>query len=95
MAQTLLLNLTNPMNILSFIAIFAGLADHHDMNTEQAIAMVGGIAIGSMIWWLILGFIVIKVKVHLSGIAMVRIRYASAAILAIFGIWSIASGFIY
>ena len=83
------------MNILSFIAIFAGLADHHDMNTGQAIAMVGGIAIGSMIWWFILGFIVIKAKGHLSGTAMLRIRYISSAILALFGIWSIVSGFIF
>ncbi len=91
--QTFCLNISNPMTILSFIAIFAGFADR-DVNTNKAIIMVVGIVIGSMAWWLTLGLIIIKVKIHLSENSMTRIRYLSALILAGFGAWSIISSII-
>ena len=91
--QTFCLNISNPMTILSFIAIFTGFVDK-DINHNKVISMVGGIVIGSMAWWLTLGLIIIKVKIHLSENSMTRIRYLSALILAGFGGWSIISSII-
>lgn len=51
--STLILTLTNPMTILSFVAVFAGLG----LGTHSYSAaglMVSGVFVGSAIWWLLL-----------------------------------------
>lgn len=55
---TFFLTLTNPMTILSFVAIFAGLG----MGTIHAgflhaVMMVTGVVVGSALWWIILSSI--------------------------------------
>lgn len=54
-SSTLVLTLTNPATILSFIAIFAGLgiADP-GQNTLSSVAIVAGVFGGSALWWLLL-----------------------------------------
>ncbi len=51
--STLLLTLTNPMTILSFAAIFAGLGLAGGA-ASGALLLVGGVFIGSALWWLLL-----------------------------------------
>jgi threonine/homoserine/homoserine lactone efflux protein len=54
-ASTFFLTLTNPMTILSFAAIFAGLgAASASGNYASAGVLVLGVFIGSALWWLIL-----------------------------------------
>jgi threonine/homoserine/homoserine lactone efflux protein len=54
-ASTLFLTLTNPMTILSFAAIFAGLGvGSAGGNYVSAGLLVLGVFIGSALWWLIL-----------------------------------------
>jgi threonine/homoserine/homoserine lactone efflux protein len=53
--STFLLTITNPLTILSFAAIFAGLGlgksqDHY----SSAASMVLGVFLGSSLWWIIL-----------------------------------------
>ncbi len=57
--STFLLTLTNPITILSFIAIFAGLR-LGDTNGDyfSASLMVLGVFLGSAAWWLTLSFMV-------------------------------------
>lgn len=53
--STFLLTMTNPMTILSYIAIFAGLGlSDVDENYLHATYLVGGVFWGSLLWWLIL-----------------------------------------
>jgi threonine/homoserine/homoserine lactone efflux protein len=53
--STLILTLTNPMTILSFVAVFAGLGLGGEAGSSAAAAlMVSGVFIGSAIWWLLL-----------------------------------------
>lgn len=64
-ASTFFLTLTNPMTILSFAAIFAGLGlASTGGNYISAGILVFGVFIGSTLWWLILnlgvGFLRIK-----------------------------------
>lgn len=54
--SALLLTLSNPMTILSFIAIFAGLAGARQPGLADAAWMVAGIFCGSVLWWLLLAY---------------------------------------
>jgi threonine/homoserine/homoserine lactone efflux protein len=56
---TFFLTITNPITILSFIAIFAGLRlGETDGNYISAAFMVLGVFLGSAAWWLTLSFMV-------------------------------------
>jgi threonine/homoserine/homoserine lactone efflux protein len=51
--STFFLTITNPMTILSFLAIFAGLGlSNVQGDYFQASALVFGVFVGSAIWWL-------------------------------------------
>jgi threonine/homoserine/homoserine lactone efflux protein len=53
--STLALTLTNPMTILSFVAVFAGLGLGTSTGSYSAAGfMVFGVFVGSAIWWLLL-----------------------------------------
>jgi threonine/homoserine/homoserine lactone efflux protein len=55
--STFFLTLTNPMTILSFAAIFAGLGiGSEGRDFLSAGTLVAGVFIGSAFWWLILSF---------------------------------------
>ena len=52
---TLFLTLTNPMTILSFVAVFAGLGLGGDASGYAASGLlVSGVFVGSALWWLLL-----------------------------------------
>ena len=56
--SALLLTLTNPLTILSFTAVFAGLGIGRAATGPTAPAwLVGGVFTGSMAWWIILASI--------------------------------------
>jgi len=76
-AEVFFLTLTNPMT---------------GSSTVEAFAMVIGIFLGSMTWWLILGTIVLKIKHKLPGSWINYIRYLSAVILSLFGVMAVGSG---
>ena len=64
-ASTLFLTLTNPMTILSFVAVFAGLGVGSEARDYlSAGALVLGVFIGSALWWLSLS----------SGVGLFRSR---------------------
>jgi threonine/homoserine/homoserine lactone efflux protein len=64
--STLVLTLTNPMTILSFVAIFAGagLASRVG-NFAAALVLVLGVFCGSAAWWLLLS----------TGVGLLRHRF--------------------
>ena len=65
-ASTFLLTLTNPMTIISFAAIFAGLGlAGASGNYGSAGVLVLGVFIGSALWWLMLS----------SGVGIFRARF--------------------
>jgi putative LysE/RhtB family amino acid efflux pump len=89
-SQTFLLTITNPITIIAFIAIFAGLGDNN-ITFMKTIWMVIGVFLGSMTWWVILGKITVKAHGYMSKNWIEHIRYLSVLILDGFGIWSIFS----
>jgi threonine/homoserine/homoserine lactone efflux protein len=91
-ASTFLLTLTNPMTILSFAAIFAGLGVGATSNGYgPAAVLVLGVFLGSALWWLALSTAVslLRSRVSLRGLRWVN-RVSGLIILG-FGLVALAS----
>ena len=89
-SSTLFLTLTNPMTILSFVAVFAGLGLANTSYTFLgATLVVFGVFIGSALWWLVLsgGVSLLKNKFNQEGLRIVNI--VAGIIIVGFGIFSL------
>ncbi|WP_123040148.1 LysE/ArgO family amino acid transporter [Cohnella candidum] len=84
---TLFLTLTNPMTIVSFLGIFAGLNVSGD--TGSALELVTGVFSGSALWWLLLCGIVGMVRRVVSRTAMRWLNLLSGSVLLIYGLASL------
>lgn len=84
---TLLLTLSNPMTILSFAAIFAGLGLPQG-DAVQGALLVLGVFIGSALWWSMLAVLAATLASRVGGRELRWISRASALVLAAFGVWS-------
>ncbi len=90
-ATTFVLTLANPMTILSFAAIFAGLGIAGSVEGYgSAGALVLGVFMGSAIWWSILsaGVGLLRERLDLRGLKWVN--WVSGAIIVGFGLAAIA-----
>ena len=58
--SALVITLTNPMTILAFVGAFAGLGLAVARDYMAATLLIGGVFIGSGIWWLILSYYIEK-----------------------------------
>jgi threonine/homoserine/homoserine lactone efflux protein len=68
--STFFLTLTNPLTILSFAAVFAGLGvTAQDEGYLAASVLVAGVFLGSALWWLLLS----------GGVSLLRSRFDRAA----------------
>ena len=84
---TFFLTLTNPITILSFIAIFAGMGIvSSGGDYASALMLVLGVFIGSMLWWMLLtgGASFFQKKINAEG--LVWINKISGVIITTFGI---------
>ena len=89
----MLLTLTNPATILSFVAVFAGLGlGTASTDYAHAIVLVLGITLGSAIWWLLLTGVVTFVLHHrLSPAVMRGINRFSGIVILMFGVFALLS----
>lgn len=88
-ASTLLLTLTNPVTILSFAAVFAGLGLGEAATTgthTPTAALVGGIFLGSTAWWLLLATVVAMFKRMIDVQVLQWINRIAGTILLGFGL---------
>lgn len=91
-ASTFLLTITNPMTILAFLAIFAGFGLTSVQGSyKDALALVGGVFIGSAVWWLILSEGVTLFRKKVSQKVMLWINRIAGLIISAFGIWVLLS----
>lgn len=93
MLKIFLLTLANPLTIASFVAIFATVGGG-DVTILEGLVMAIGCFFGSVIWWIILGGILLKTKHKLSNKAIDRIRVGSSLIITAFGIFGVISGLV-
>lgn len=88
--SSLFLTLTNPMTIISFAAIFAGLGvGQTSGNFTLAGLLVFGVFIGSMLWWLILSRMVIMFRSRLDQKRLKWANQFSGIVIAAFGLMSL------
>lgn len=85
---TLFLTLTNPLTIISFIGIFAGMNIGGPV-LGSSVYLVFGVFIGSAAWWLLLSFFVGFFRRMISLRTMKLINMLSSLILLGFGIYSL------
>jgi threonine/homoserine/homoserine lactone efflux protein len=79
------LTLTNPMTILTFIGIFAGLgAGRLNGDIGSALMMVIGVGLGSMAWWLILSGAVALLRAHFTPHWLLWVNRLSGVIILFF-----------
>jgi threonine/homoserine/homoserine lactone efflux protein len=92
-ASTCFLTLSNPMTILAFAAIFAGLGV---VGSGREIAAAGtlvlGIFVGSALWWLTLSGAVGMLRTRFTARWMRWVNRASGVIIAGFGLAALAGG---
>ncbi len=85
--STFFLTLTNPMTILSFMAIFAGLGiAGAGGNYESAGALVLGVFSGSALWWVLFSGGVGVLRKKFTPRGMQWVNRGAGAIIAAFGL---------
>ena len=89
-AATFLLTIANPVTILSFAAIFAGLGLGNE-GGAAAMTVTAGVFCGSLLWWAILSGGVTMLRDRLPAGFAIWVARASGVVLTGFGLWSLAS----
>jgi threonine/homoserine/homoserine lactone efflux protein len=90
--STLLLTLTNPLTILSFAAIFAGIGvGSGNNNVLTALLVVSGVFLGSALWWLLLTGGVNLLRNRFTSRWLLWINRISGGVIAIFGLLALMS----
>lgn len=89
-ASTVFLTLTNPMTILSFMAVFAGFGVvSAERGYLKSALLVTGVFLGSSLWWLILSSAVGLFKARVTSRSVVWINRISGCVMAALGILSL------
>lgn len=85
--STLLLTISNPMTIIAYTAVFSGFADIESMeSTSLILSLIGGIFLGSALWWFILSFGMSLVRTRLTYRTIEHINKTSAVVIIALGI---------
>jgi threonine/homoserine/homoserine lactone efflux protein len=84
------LTMTNPMTILSFAGIFAGLGLAGHGGTEAALLTLG-VFLGSSLWWVVLTAIVGRLRSRVTPRALGWVNRISGAVLLVFGLVAIGA----
>ena len=86
--------LANPMTVLGFAAMFAGLgaAPGRLLSADSAAAvLVLGVFLGSMLWWLALSSLIGRVRHHIGVHSLTLINRLCGTVLTAFGLYAIAA----
>jgi threonine/homoserine/homoserine lactone efflux protein len=85
-ASTFALTISNPITILAFAAIFAKVGVDPDTSLGSVAILVGGVFLGSLVWWLGLSYGVTALRRFVGNFDMMWLNRISGAILTISGI---------
>ncbi|PGT17824.1 LysE family translocator [Bacillus cereus] len=87
--STFFLTITNPVTILSFLAIFSGLGiSNPNDDTMTELAVVLGVFLGSTLWWLTLSSVTGILKNRIKNFPFNIVNRVSGLIILMFGLWS-------
>jgi threonine/homoserine/homoserine lactone efflux protein len=89
--STFVLTLTNPMTILSFLAVFAalGLGSTHP-EPLAAVSLVAGVFAGSALWWLGLSAVVSMLRSKFDARALRWVNIGSGLVIVAFAVAALA-----
>jgi threonine/homoserine/homoserine lactone efflux protein len=90
-ASMVALTLSNPPTILSFAAVFAGLGIHVAGGWATAIALVIGVLLGSLTWWVVLTSVASRLRGRLTPAVIRGIGIASGVALLGFGVVTVGA----
>jgi threonine/homoserine/homoserine lactone efflux protein len=91
-SSTLLLTLTNPTTVLSFLAVLAGLGMGGHREWWLTFLLVGGIFCGSMLWWVILVLMVNRFRDRFDQRAIGWMNRIAGLAIGGFGVVTFAIG---
>jgi threonine/homoserine/homoserine lactone efflux protein len=90
LASGFVLTATNPLTVLGFVAIFAGLGVGEGLtDRSRGVLLVLGVLAGSTVWWLTLTAIVVRVRHFFSSRTLQAFNLTAAALIAAFGIYEL------
>ena len=84
------LTMANPMTILSFGALFAGLGVTRGATGDAALVVLG-VLLGSTTWWVVLTTVVGTLRARVTPAWIHRINLVSGCLIGAFAIVAIAS----
>nr|WP_255665869.1 LysE family transporter [Haladaptatus sp. DYF46] len=90
--STFLLTITNPMTLLAFIGIFTGLGIGTSGEYLDAVALVGGVFLGSALWWFALSTGVSRFRTQFSRSHVYRVSQLAGVVIVGFGFVALWSG---
>jgi threonine/homoserine/homoserine lactone efflux protein len=84
---TFSLSVTNPGLVLGYLAIFSSMSSVLSLGTTpyRPAIVVLGIALGGALWWLLLSFLIGRLKTRLSASNLDRINRWAGILVAAFG----------
>ena len=84
--SSFLITITNPGTILGVIGVFAALGPVDQSGTLfQTYVLIGGIFLGSLLWWTTLSSVAAAVRGRVSADGLCRFGWVSGAALVVFG----------
>ena len=85
------LTMTNPLTIVLFAGVFAGIGLAAGSSFVDAAALTLGVWAGSTLWWVLLCSVVAWVRGRVSTSALLWVNRISGAALVVFGIVAVVS----
>jgi threonine/homoserine/homoserine lactone efflux protein len=93
--STFLITLTNPLTIMVFLGIFAGLdLGEHGGSLESSLTLISGVFLGSMLWWLFLSYMINHIRHKFNPRIMLTLNRVSGSVILVFGIIILVTIFI-
>ena len=83
----LALTLTNPMTIVSFAGLFAGVSGLHGFALSAIPALLIGVFLGSAVWWVALAVVIGRIRHKIDAVTMLWINRGSGAAIVAFGLY--------
>ena len=85
-----MLTLANPMTIIAFTGVFAGLGlGWQTGRTVDALQLIGGVFLGSSLWWLLLALLAGTFGRHLNDGTLRWINRVAGTMMAAIGAWQV------
>jgi len=92
---TFALPISNPMTILAFVGLVAGLGASAAGDPGAPYWLVFGVFLGSVLWWLCLVHVTLAVRSRITTAATRWLDLASGAVLFVWGFWITAGALYY